>query len=234
MFYISAKFLNPLPRIYSLIASFTNRYISYKHLYWSRFLVFLIENQECIYEEIKCRFKAGNSFYYTVQTVFYSRFLSKNLKIKIIKTIIFLVVLYGCETLSLRLNKGCKTRVFENLTMRRIFWPKRNENREWRRLHNEELLSSYRSASIVRVIKFRRLRWVAHVARMDEGQRSFKILTDKPTWKRPLGGPRCRWEDNIRMDLNEIATNTRNWVDSAQDRDYYRAFVNAVLNLRVP
>ena len=69
---------------------------------------------------------------------------------------------------------------------------------------------------------------------MKEGRIAFKILTGKPTGKRPLGKPRRRWEDNIRMDLKEIGNNTRNWVNSAQDRDYWRALVNAASNLRVP
>ena len=73
-----------------------------------------------------------------------------------------------------------------------------------------------------------------HVARMEEGRSVFKILTGKPTGKRPLGRPRRRWEDNIRMDLEEIGINVWNWVDSAHDRNYWRALVNAALNLRVP
>ena len=70
------------------------------------------------------------------------------------------------------------------------------------------------------MIKSRRLRYADHVTRMEEGRSAFKILTGKPTGKRPLGRPSRRWEDNIRMDLNELCNNTRNWVDSAQDRDY--------------
>ena len=77
-----------------------------------------------------------------------------------------------------------------------------------------------RSPNIVRVIKSRRLRWAGHVARMKEGRSAFKILTGKDTGKRPLGRPRCRREDNIRLDLEEIGKNAGNWVDSAQDRDY--------------
>ena len=69
---------------------------------------------------------------------------------------------------------------------------------------------------------------------MEEGRSAFKILTSTSAGKRPLGKPRCRWEDNIRMDLEEIAINAGNWVDSAQDRNYWRALVNATLNLRVP
>ena len=84
------------------------------------------------------------------------------------------------------------------------------------------------------MIKSRRLRWVRHVARIEEGRNDFKILTGKHTGKRPLGRPRRRWEDNIRMDLEEIGINAGNWIDSVQDRDYWRALVNAALNLRVP
>jgi hypothetical protein len=83
------------------------------------------------------------------------------------------------------------------------------------------------------VIKSRRLRWAGHVARMEEGKSAFKILTGTLTGKRPLGRPRRRWEDSIRMELKEIGTNTRNLIDSAEDRDYWRALVNATLNLRV-
>ena len=78
------------------------------------------------------------------------------------------------------------------------------------------------------------MRWAGHVARMEEGRSVFKILTGKPTGLRPLGRPRHRWEDNIRMDLEEIGINVGNWVHSAQDRNYWRALVNAALNLRVP
>ena len=84
------------------------------------------------------------------------------------------------------------------------------------------------------MIKSRRLRWAGHVTRMEEGRSAFKILTMKPTGKRPLGRRRRRWEDNIRMDLEEIGINAAKLVDSAQDRDYWRALVNATLNLRVP
>ena len=84
------------------------------------------------------------------------------------------------------------------------------------------------------MIKFRKLRWAGHVARMKEGRTDFRILTGTPTRKRPLGRPRHRWEDNIRMGLEVIGINAGNWVDSGQDRDYWRALVNAALNLRVP
>ena len=84
------------------------------------------------------------------------------------------------------------------------------------------------------MIKSRRLRWAGHVARLEEGRNALKILTGKPTGKRPLGSDRCRWEDNIRMDLKEMDINTRNGVNSAQNRDYWRSLVNAALNVRIP
>ena len=84
------------------------------------------------------------------------------------------------------------------------------------------------------MIKSRRLRWAGHVARMEKCRSAFKILKGKPTGKRPLGRPRRRWEDNIRMDLEEIGINAGNWVDLAQDMNYWRVLVNAALNLRVP
>ena len=84
------------------------------------------------------------------------------------------------------------------------------------------------------MIKSRRLRWAGHVAKMEEGRSAFKILIGKPTGLRPLGRPRRRWEDNIRMDLEEIGINAGNWFDSTLHRNYWRALVNAALNLRVP
>ena len=94
-------------------------------------------------------------------------------------------------------------------------------------------LEKNRNTNLVRLIKSKRLRWAGHLARMEEGRSAFKILTVKPIGKRPLGRPRRRWEDNIRMDLEEIGINTRNWVDFAQDRYYWRALANPALNLRV-
>ena len=109
----------------------------------------------------------------------------------------------------------------------------RNENEEWRRLHNEKLHNLFRSPNIFRMIKSRRLRWTDPVVRMEEGRSTFKILTGIPTGKRPLGRPRRRLEDSIKMDLQEIGINMGIWVDSAQGRNYRRALVNAEFNLGV-
>jgi hypothetical protein len=101
-------------------------------------------------------------------------------------------------------------------------------------LHNDELHSLYSSLNIVRVIKLRRMRWAGHVARMGEGRGVYRILVERPEGRRPLGRPRRRWEDNIKMDLSETGIDGVNWIQLAQDRVQWRACVNTVMNLRVP
>ena len=128
-----------------------------------------------------------------------------------------------------------KLRVFQNMVLRRIFGPRRDEvTGECRRLHNEELNGPYSSPNIVRVIKSRRMRCAGHVACMGEERGTYRILVGKPEGKRPLGRPRHRWVDNIRMDLQEVGCGHVDWIGLAQDRDGWRKLVNAVMNLRVP
>jgi hypothetical protein len=130
--------------------------------------------------------------------------------------------------------------LLENRVLRRVFGPKRDEVMgEWRKLHNEELRDLYSSPSIIRRIKSRRMRWAGHVARMGEERRggernTYRLLVGNPEGKRPLGGPRCRWVDNIRMDLGEVRWGDVDWIGLAQDRNRWRALVNSVLNLWVP
>jgi hypothetical protein len=156
-------------------------------------------------------------------------------KIKIYRTIILPVVLYGCETWSLTLREERELRVFENMVLRRIFGPRRDEVMgEWRRLHNEEINDLHSSPNIVRAIKSRRMRWTVHVAGMGEGRGVYRVLVGKPEGKRPLGRRRCRWVDNIRMDLQEMGCGYMDWIGLAQARDNWRTLVSAVMNLRVP
>jgi hypothetical protein len=118
--------------------------------------------------------------------------------------------------------------------LRRIFGPKREEDGSWRKLHNDELHSLYSSPNIVRVIKSRRMRWAGHVARVGKGRDVYRVLVGKPQCKRPLERPRRRWEDNIKMDLREIGIDGANLIQLAQDTVQWRAYVNTVMNLRVP
>jgi len=101
-------------------------------------------------------------------------------------------------------------------------------------LHNEELNDLYSSPNIVRVVKSGRMRSAGHVARMGEERGAYRVLLGKPEGKRPLGRPRRRWVDNIRMDLQEVGCGYMDWIGLAQDRDRWRTFMSAVMNLRVP
>ncbi|KAJ4434599.1 hypothetical protein ANN_23161 [Periplaneta americana] len=123
-------------------------------------------------EEIKHRINVGNACYYSVEKLLSSSLLSKNLKVRIYKTVILPVVLYGCETWTLALREGHRLRVFENKVLRKIFGAKRDEvTVEWRKLHNTELHALYSSPDIIRN---RRLRWAGHVARMGESRNAYK------------------------------------------------------------
>ena len=135
------------------------------------------------------------------------------------RTTVFITA-FGCETWSLTLREERRLRVFENRVLRRVFGPRRDEvTGEWRKLHNEELSDLYFLPNIVRVVKSRRMRWAGHVARMGEGRGVHRVLVGKPEGKIPLRRPRRRWEDNIKMDLQEVGGGCEDWVELAQDRE---------------
>ena len=124
--------------------------------------------------------------------------------------------------------------MFQNRVLRRVFGSKRDEvTGEWRKLRNEDLMNLYSLPNILRVVNSRRMRWVGHVARMGEGRGMHRFLVWKPEGKRPLGRPRRRWEDNIKMDLREVGGGG-DWMELVQDRDRWRALVNTMMNFRVP
>jgi hypothetical protein len=105
---------------------------------------------------------------------------------------------------------------------------------EWRKLHNEELYDLYSSPSIIGIMKAKRMRWAEHVAQIAEKRNAYRLLVGKPEGKRPLGRLRCRWVDNIGMDLGEVGWDDVDWIGLVQDRDRWRALLNSVLNLWVP
>jgi hypothetical protein len=124
------------------------------------------------------------------------------------------MVLYWCEIWPLVLRKELV--VFGNRVLRRIFGPKKDELTGGRRkLHNEELCDLYSSTSILRMVKSRRMRWVCHVARMRKQKNAYIILVGKQEGKRPLGRPRCRWINNIKMDVGEMAGGGVDWIGLA-------------------
>jgi hypothetical protein len=119
--------------------------------------------------------------------------------------------------------------------MRKVFGPKKGEViGEWRKLHNEEFNVLHCSPNIVWVMKSRRMRWAGNVVRMWERRGEYRVLVGKPEGKRPLGRPRHRWVDNIKMDLQEVGCGGMDWIDLAQDRERWKALVNAVINIQVP
>ncbi|KAJ4439154.1 hypothetical protein ANN_15111 [Periplaneta americana] len=150
----------------------------------------------------------------------------KNLKIRIYKTVTLPVVLYGCETWTLTLREEHRFRVFENKVLRKIFGAKKDKvTGEWRKLHNTELHALYVSPDIIRNIKSRRLRWAGHVARMGASRTAYRVLVGRPEGKRPLGRPRRRWEDNIKMDLREVGYDDRDWINLANGGLIFDAYL---------
>ena len=154
--------------------------------------------------------------------------------VKIHRNLIFPAVLYGSKTWSLTLMEESRPRANENRLLRRLFEPKRDEvTGEWRELHNEELNDLYCSPNIVRVIRSGRVCWVGLVARIGERRVVLRVLVGKPERKRPLRTPGRIWEDNIKMDLQDVKRGVKNWIDLVQDRGRWQACVNVVMNLRV-
>ena len=128
-----------------------------------------------------------------------------------------------------------RVRVLKNKVYRKIFEAKRDKiTREWRNLHNAELHALYSSPNVIRNLKSRRLRWSGYVARMEQSRNAYRVLVGKPEAERSLEMPTSRWEENIKMDLREVVCYPGEWINLTEDREQWRAYVRAVMNLRVP
>jgi hypothetical protein len=166
-----------------------------------------------IQEEIKKILNSGDACYHSVQNLLSSRLLSTNTKIRTYNTVIFPVELYGCE----------RNEAVSNKVLGKVCGPNRNGvTGGWRKLHNEELRDLYTSPSIIRIIKWRRLRLVGHIARMGEKRTAYRLLVRKPEGNRPLGRPRCRWIYNIKMDRVEVGLGGVDWIGLVQDKIKWR------------
>ena len=209
--------------------------LSFEKVEKFKYLGVTVTNTNDIREEIKRGINMGNACYYSLEKMLSSHLLSKKYKVNTYKTIILPVALYGYETWSLTLREEHRLRLFENKVLRKIFGAKKNKiTGEWRKLHNTELHALYSLSNIIRNHKSRRLRWSGHVARMDQSRNAYRVLVGKPESKRHLERPRRTWEDNIKMDLREVCCDPGDWIVLAENRDQWRAYVRAVMNLRVP
>ncbi|KAJ4436596.1 hypothetical protein ANN_16629 [Periplaneta americana] len=162
--------------------------LSFEEVEKFKYLGAIVTNINDTREEIKRRINMGNACYYSVEKLLSSNLLSKNLKVRIYKTVILPVVLYGCEIWTLTLREEHRLRVFENKVLRKIFGAKRDKvTGEWRKLHNAELHALYSSPDIIRNIKSRRLRWAGHVVRMGKSRNAYRVLVGRPEGKKTFG-----------------------------------------------
>jgi hypothetical protein len=160
-----------------------------------------VKKCNCMQEEIKRRLNLGNACYHSVQSLLSSCLLSRNVKVKMYKTIILPVILCGCETWSLTLREEHRLMVFENRVLRRMFGPKRDEvTGEWRKLHSEEL----HNLTHHQILLSRSDEVGSTCGMHGRGEEVYRVLMGKPEGKRPLQRPGHRWEDRIKMDFREI------------------------------
>jgi hypothetical protein len=190
-----------------------------------------LTDQNYMHEEIKSRINLGIACYYSVQSLLFSRLLSRNLTVKIYETIILPVILYECETWSLTLSEEHRLSMFENRVLRKISGPQRDEaTGEWRKLHSGELHNLHSSRDFIRQIKSRRMRWAGHVC--ERGETYTGLWWESPNGKDYLKDQGVDGRMGSKWTLERLVGGVK-WIHLAQDRDRWRAVVNAVMNLRV-
>lgn len=191
-----------------------------------KYLGTLINNKNEKDVEINARISGANRAFYSLQSVFKKRSLSKGFKIRLYRTNILPVLLYGCEGLTVRSVDENKFLVFERKVLRRIFGPVIDSRTgQWRSLKNRELEEKYRAPNIMQVFKARRMKYAGHVARMDENRTPLIMLTEDVEGKRSRGRPKLRWSDNIKADVEEMGLEAERWMEIAQDRRGWRESV---------
>jgi hypothetical protein len=169
-----------------------------------KYLGTTLTDHNSLHEEIKRRLNSGNACYHSIQSLLSSRLLSRNLKVKIYRTVSLPLVLYRCETWSVTWREELRLRVFENRVLRRILGPKRDEVMgEWRKLFSGELHNLYSLPDIISQMKSRRMRWAGHVARMGEGSNMYRVLMGKPEGKKTTWKTKA-CEDGMKMDVREV------------------------------
>ncbi|CAH1722426.1 unnamed protein product [Aphis gossypii] len=172
-------------------------------------------------DEMDTRILMGNRCYFGLGSMFSSKILSTKLKIQLYITLIRPVVLYGSETWTLRKVEETRLAVFERKILRRIYGPCiDSDTGEWRIRHNDELKNLFQKPDIISEINRRRLMWAGHAWRK-EGSFIKAVIKENPTWKRPLGRPRLRWEDRIKKEVKAVEPNTQ-WREAAEDRERWR------------
>jgi hypothetical protein len=164
-----------------------------------------LTNENSLHEEIKSRLESWIAYCHSVQNLLFSSLLSKNIQIKTFRSVILSVVLYGCGTWSATLREEHRLMVFENVVLRKIFGPKRDEvTGHWRRLHKDGLYALYSSPNIIRVIKSRSMIRAGACSTYGDRRSACRVLVGKTDGRRPLGRYGRRWEDNIKMNLQEM------------------------------
>ncbi|KAL1447571.1 hypothetical protein WDU94_012383, partial [Cyamophila willieti] len=199
---------------------------TFKKVKTFKYLGSLINDQNDKSVEIQARINAANKAYFSLQQVMKKRSLSKTFKIRLYRSNIIPVLLYGCEAQTYRLIDENKLLIFERKILRRIYGPIFDPTTDaWRILKNREIEAKYAAPNIVQVMKERRLKFAGHVARMDEERMPRRVMVEGVNGRRSKGRPKLRWLDNIKKDVTEMGMNPDRWLEYAQDRHRWRSSV---------